>query len=245
MANLIAGINTIQTLLEHQPERITQLFLVSDRQDQRAQKIISLAKNHGIKIQPVNAHKLDQLLPHVQHQGVAADCKPLPNYGEHDIEKFIVSAAQPFFLILDGVQDPHNLGACIRSADAAGVTAVIIPKDRAASVNPTVKKVASGAAEFVPVITVTNLSRALKKLKDEGVFLVGLAGEATQSLYQTNLKGPIGIILGAEEDGMRRLTREHCDALASLPMHGAVSSLNVSVAAGISLFEVVRQRQNP
>ncbi len=240
--NLISGINSVQTLLERQAERILQIFLIDARQDQRAQKIVALAQQHGISVQMVNAHKLDQLLPQINHQGIAAECRALPHYTEHDIETFTHAHQNPLFLILDGVQDPHNLGACLRSADAAGVTAVIIPKDRAASINATVRKVASGAAEFVPVITATNLARALTKLKDAGVFLVGLAGEATQSLYQTDLKGAMGLVLGAEEQGLRRLTKEHCDILASLPMLGAVSSLNVSVAAGITLFEAVRQR---
>lgn len=240
--DLLGGIHAIAALLEHSPERIVQLFVAEKRQDLKFQQLMALAHQHGISVQQVNPHKLDQLLPQVNHQGVAAHCKPLPQYAEHDLADLVASTPTPLFLILDGVQDPHNLGACLRSADAAGVTAVIIPKDRSASVNPTVRKVACGAAEFVSVVTVTNLARALKKLQGAGVFLVGLAGEASQSLYQTNLKGPLGLVLGGEEQGLRRLTREHCDVLASLPMHGAVSSLNVSVACGISLFEAVRQR---
>jgi 23S rRNA (guanosine2251-2'-O)-methyltransferase len=155
----------------------------------------------------------------------------------------IERADKPLLLVLDGVTDPHNLGACLRSADAAGVTAVIVPKDNAASITPVVRKVACGAAEVVPFIQVTNLARTLKQLQDARVWIVGTTGEADESLYQQDLKGPIAIVMGAEGAGMRRLTKEHCDFLVKLPMAGSVSSLNVSVATGICLFEAVRQRQ--
>jgi 23S rRNA (guanosine2251-2'-O)-methyltransferase len=152
------------------------------------------------------------------------------------------AAGAPLLLVLDGVQDPHNLGACLRSAAAAGVTAVVIPKDKAVQVNATVRKTSAGAADRVPVVVVTNLARSLAALKDAGVWFVGLAGEATQSLYAVDLKGPIGIVMGGEGEGMRRLTREHCDWIAKIPMQGDVESLNVSVATGIALFEARRQR---
>jgi len=242
MNDLIGGLHAVKALLEHQPERIKQLFLAEQRHDAKCQELLQRAKEQGISVQNINMNKLDQLLPHIQHQGVAAQCTALKNFDEQDLTGFIQSRKNPLFLILDGVQDPHNLGACLRTANAANVTAVIIPKDRSAPLNATVHKVACGAADFVPVVVVTNLARALKKLKEEGVWLIGLAGDATESLFNTQLQGPIGLILGAEEQGMRRLTREHCDYLASLPMQGVVSSLNVSVAAGISLFEAVRQR---
>jgi 23S rRNA (guanosine2251-2'-O)-methyltransferase len=240
----IGGIHSIELLLEHQPERIIQLFVCEQRHDQKLQRLIAAAKQQGISVQNISAHKLEQLLPKINHQGIAAQCKAPKNLDEHDLIQLAEGTPNGLFLILDGVQDPHNLGACIRSADAAGVTAVIIPKDRAVSVNATVRKVACGAADFIPIIVVTNLARALKKLQNAGVFLVGLADDAAESLFQVNLQGSIGLVLGAEEQGMRRLTREHCDVLASLPMAGIVSSLNVSVATGISLFEAVRQRQN-
>ena len=242
MSIIIGGLHAVQALIEHQPERIIQLFLAEQRQDPKCQAILHAAKQQGISVQNIAMNKLDHLLPNVNHQGIAATCTPLKNLDEQHLLGLIQNTDNPLFLILDGVQDPHNLGACLRTANAAGVTAVIIPKDRSATLNATVHKVACGAADFIPVVVVTNLARALKKLKDEGVWLVGLAGEATESLFQTKLLGPLGLVLGAEEQGMRRLTREHCDVLASLPMQGIVSSLNVSVAAGISLFEAVRQR---
>ena len=242
MSIMIGGLHTVQALLEHQPERIIQLFFAEQRHDVKCQTLLQTAKEQGISIQNIAMSKLDHLLPNINHQGIAASCTPLKNFNEQHLFDLIQQTKNPLFLILDGVQDPHNLGACLRTADAAGVTAVIIPKDRSATLNATVHKVACGAADFVPIVVVTNLARALKKLQDEGIWLVGLAGEATESLFQTQLQGPLGLVLGAEEQGMRRLTREHCDALASLPMQGIVSSLNVSVAAGISLFEAVRQR---
>ena len=238
----IGGLHSIELLLQKQPENIVQIFVADKRDDQKMQAILHLAKQHGIAVQHVNAHKIDQLLPNVNHQSIIAQCKISNLLQEQDLKALVKNFANALFLILDGVQDPHNLGACLRSADAAGVTAVIIPKDRAATVNATVRKVASGAAEFVPIVSVTNLARTMKMLQEEGVFLVGLAGEATQSLYQTDLTGPIGLVLGGEEKGLRRLTREHCDVLAKLPMLGVVTSLNVSVAAGVCLFETVRQR---
>ncbi len=238
----IGGIHSISLLLEKQPERVIQIFIADQRSDQKIQSIVAAAKTQKISVQQVNVHKLDQLLPNINHQSIGAQIKSLPELGEHDLKDLVEANEYPLFLILDSVQDPHNLGACLRSADAAGVTAVIIPKDRAASLNPTVRKVASGAAECVPLVTVTNLARAMRILQTEGVFLIGLAGEASEFLFQTDLKGKIALVLGAEENGLRRLTREHCDVLAKLPMFGSVSSLNVSVACGVSLFEAVRQR---
>jgi len=163
-------------------------------------------------------------------------------YNEKDLDEIIAREETPFLLVLDGITDPHNLGACLRSADAAGVHAIIVPKDKSAKLNGTARKVACGAAETVPLVQVTNLARTLREIKDAGVWVVGTAGETDTELFDANLTGPMAVVMGAEGDGMRRLTREHCDLLVKIPMAGSVSSLNVSVATGICLFEVLRQR---
>ncbi|MDF2530150.1 MAG: rlmB, partial [Gammaproteobacteria bacterium] len=186
---------------------------------------------------------LDEKVFGENHQGVVAICEPSEVYTEADIPKLLESIKGPaLILVLDGVEDPHNLGACIRSADAAGVHFIIAPKDRSSSLTAVAKKVASGGAEHVPFISVTNLSRTLKYLQEQNCWSVGLAGEADQSLYEMDLKGSTVLVLGAEGEGLRRLTKEHCDYLAYIPMNGSVSSLNVSVATGVALFEAVRQR---
>jgi 23S rRNA (guanosine2251-2'-O)-methyltransferase len=213
-----------------------------DRQDQKIQAILDLADEHQIKIDLVPRTELDNLSQDGVHQGVVAACQKPNSYNENDLEKIISSVTKPLLLVLDGIQDPHNLGACLRSADAAGVHAVIVPKDKSATITPVVSKVASGAAETIPFIQVTNLARTLRFLKEEGVWIFGAAGDATQNLYQTDLTASTAIVMGAEGEGMRRLTREHCDVLLSIPMQGSVSSLNVSVATGIFLFEAIRQR---
>ena len=187
---------------------------------------------------------LDARSPDIQHQGILAECRLAPSLNEHDLANLITSIKQPpLLLILDGVQDPHNLGACLRTADAAGVVAVVTPRDRSVGLTATVRKVACGAAELVPFVQVTNLARCLRDLAELGIYLIGTSDTAEQSLYSMDLRGPLGIVMGAEGDGMRRLTKETCDALVSIPMHGQVSSLNVSVASGVCLFEAVRQRQ--
>lgn len=179
-----------------------------------------------------------------RHSQPAPTGKSLGNvHDEGDLEPLLSGHSNPLVLILDCVQDPHNLGACLRTADAAGVAAVILPKDKSAPITDTVHRVSCGGSQHVPIVRVTNLVRAMEKLKELGVWLVGTADEATQSLYQIDLKGPIGIVMGAEGTGMRRLTSEHCDFLAKIPMSGHVECLNVSVATGVCLFEAVRQRQ--
>jgi 23S rRNA (guanosine2251-2'-O)-methyltransferase len=190
----------------------------------------------------VSGESLAKLAGEVTHQGAVASVRPLKAWDEHDLLGSIVELDSPLLLVLDGVTDPHNLGACLRSADAAGAHAVVIPKDRAAAVDGVVRKVAAGAAEFVPVATVTNLARALDMLKERGVWVVGTDAEAPETLYGADLDRPLALVLGAEGDGMRRLTRERCDFLVRIPMAGQVASLNVSVAAGIALFEARRQR---
>ena len=239
----IFGLHAVQSLLANHTERIIRLCVFQQRNDKKLEALISLAKQSGIAIDHASRVELDRMTQDGNHQGVVAFCHQAKTYSEADLKKLLESLeAPPFLLILDGVQDPHNLGACFRSADAAGVHAIIAPKDKAVGITPVVSKVASGAAETVPFIQVTNLARTMEMLKEQGVWLYGAAGEAEQTLYQTKLTGPIGIVMGAEGDGMRRLTRETCDVLLKIPMNGTVSSLNVSVATGIFLFEVVRQR---
>lgn len=240
----IFGFHAVEAVLKKQPDRIIRLILLDARQDIKHQAIIQLAKANGInKISIVSRVELDQLTHQGNHQGFAAICTPQKPFTENDLAPLLDSLTEPpFLLILDGIQDPHNLGACLRSADAAGVHAVIAPKDKSVGLTSTVSKVASGAAEHVPFIQVTNLARILRFLKEQDIWLFGAAGEAKENLYQANLTLPVAIILGAEGVGLRRLTREHCDQLFHIPMIGSVSSLNVSVAAGVFLFETRRQR---
>jgi 23S rRNA (guanosine2251-2'-O)-methyltransferase len=204
--------------------------------------LLALAEDQHLRIKLVTREELDKLTDNGVHQGVVADCKKAKAYSENDLKELLASTVKPFLLILDGVQDPHNLGACLRSADAAGVDAVIVPKDKSVGITPIVSKVACGAAETVPFIQVTNLARTMGILRDAGVWLYGAAAEAEKTLFTEKLTGPVGLVLGGEGQGLRRLTRENCDMLLNIPMDGSVSSLNVSVATGIFLFEVVRQR---
>ncbi|MDF5094154.1 23S rRNA (guanosine(2251)-2'-O)-methyltransferase RlmB, partial [Vibrio parahaemolyticus] len=196
----------------------------------------------GVSIQQMTRKTLDDKARGANHQGIIARVKPAKQLNENDIDDILAKHESPLLLVLDGVTDPHNLGACLRNADAAGAAAIIVPKDRSAPMNATVSKVACGAAEVVPLIRVTNLARTMRTLQEKGIWFVGTAGEATHDIYQAKLTGPLAIVMGAEGDGMRRLTRETCDDLIKIPMAGSVSSLNVSVASGICLFEAVRQR---
>lgn len=239
------GLHAVEALLKKQPKNITQLVLLQDRQDKKIQAIADLAKRHHIRIQYAPRQELDQLTNNANHQGVVALTQSIKKQFEEDLESLLDNLDGPaFLLILDGVQDPHNLGAILRTADAAGVHAVIAPKDKAVGITPVVSKVACGAAETVPFIQVTNLARTLEMLKEKNIWIYGTAGEAEKSIYQTKLTGSVALVMGAEGAGLRRLTRDHCDFLVNIPMHGSVSSLNVSVATGILLFEVVRQK-NP
>ena len=245
---IVLGIHSVNALMERSPERFIEMWLLKGRDDERLLPIINLARKYKISVQFVHRKVLDDKSDGEQHQGVIARIKPGKNYTENDIEDIVSQAEQrnesPFLLILDGVTDPHNLGACLRNADAAGVQAIIVPKDKAARITPVVRKVAVGAAETVPLVQVTNLARTMKQLQQMGVWLIGTAGETDTCLYDVKLNGPMALVMGAEGKGMRRLTREHCDQLVKLPMAGSVSSLNVSVAAGICLFEMVRQRMS-
>lgn len=241
--DLIFGLHAISAALRNDSVRMLEVWVLQGRQDARMQEVLALAKQRGVVAHHAPRHTLDAMAPGARHQGVIARCMGLPSYSEGDLEVLLDGVqGVPLLLVLDGVQDPHNLGACLRSADAAGVHAVIIPKDRASPLTATARKVASGAAESVPVVQVTNLARTLRELKDRNIWLVGAAGDADQSVFEVDLKGPMAIVMGAEGQGLRRLTKEHCDFLAHLPMAGVVESLNVSVATGIFLYEAVRQR---
>ncbi|WP_185267329.1 23S rRNA (guanosine(2251)-2'-O)-methyltransferase RlmB [Halopseudomonas xiamenensis] len=239
----IYGLHAVQAMLEQSPKRVKRLILQRGRLDARMQAVLELAAAEAIDSDRVLPEELERLAAGGVHQGVVAAVTPSQLWSEEMLGHLLDRhQGVPLLLVLDGVTDPHNLGACLRSADAAGAQAVIIPRDRSASLSPTVRKVACGAAETVPLVAVTNLARTLKQLQQRGLWVVGTAGEAQQLLYQVDLSVPTVIVMGAEGAGMRRLTREHCDYLAKLPMAGGVSSLNVSVAAGICLFEAVRQR---
>jgi 23S rRNA (guanosine2251-2'-O)-methyltransferase len=238
----IYGIHAIKAVLEKDPVRFVEAYVLKGRQDDRLMPLLNELNQIGVSIQQMNRKTLDDKASGANHQGIIAKVKPAKQLNENDLDDVLAQHEQPLLLILDGVTDPHNLGACLRNADAAGVAAVIVPKDRSAPMTATVSKVACGAAETVPLIRVTNLARTMRALQEKGIWIVGTAGEATHDIYQAKLSGSLAGVMGAEGDGMRRLTRETCDDLIKIPMAGAVSSLNVSVASGICLFEAVRQR---
>ncbi len=239
----VYGVHAVTSLLANRHRPIKVVYISQDRIDTRMQDILQLAQQNNIPVERLSAQKMNQRFADAVHQGVVASAGKLPEYVEADLERLLASSKQPcLILILDGVTDPHNLGACLRSADAAGVDFVIIPKDKNASITPVVSKVACGAAESVPLVRVTNLARAMENIKQQGVWIYGAAGEATASVYNLDCKASIALVMGAEDKGMRHLTRQQCDGLFSLPMLGTVTSLNVSVATGICLYEVLRQR---
>ena len=238
----IYGVHAVEALLRHHPKRVKQIWLAEGRNDPRVQTLIELANENRVQVGQAERREMDAWVEGV-HQGVVADVSPSQVWGEAMLDELLDRTdGAPLLLVLDGVTDPHNLGACLRSADAAGALAVIVPKDKSATLTPVVRKIACGAAEVIPLVAVTNLARTLEKLQQRGLWVVGTAGEAEVSLYDQDLTGPTILIMGAEGKGMRRLTREHCDYLVKLPMAGSVSSLNVSVATGVCLFEALRQR---
>lgn len=241
----IYGLHAVRAVLTRDPARVVQLTLADRRDDRRIAEIEALARAAGVTTKRVHAQALSKLAGEGVHQGVIAEVRPMRPWTEDDLLEALREAHSPLVLALDGVQDPHNLGACLRTADACGVLAVVVPKDRAAQVNATVRKVAAGAAETTPVVTVTNLSRTLKLLKDAGLWVVGAAGEAEQLASTIDLTGPLVLVMGAEGTGLRELTRRNCDFLVRLPRFGAVESLNVSVATGMLLYEATRQRSGP
>ena len=240
----IAGINAVASAVEHDAGNVREILVEAGAKNPRLVEIEGNARRMGIEVRKVAQQALDGVAGGLRHQGVAARYAAAKTWDEHELEGLVEAAAgRALVLVLDGVQDPHNLGACLRSAAAAAVTAVVIPKDKAVQVNATVRKTSAGAADTIPVIRATNLSRVLRDLQKLGVWIHGLAGDADASLYDLDLAGNVALVLGGEGDGMRRLTREHCDSVVRIPMPGDFESLNVSVATGVALFEAVRQRQ--
>lgn len=239
---VVYGVHAVDALLSRQPHRVLRVYLQQGRADARAVRIEALARAAGKSIERIDATRLQARLGNVVHQGIAAEISPLAPWQEDDLLQALQQAPAPLLLALDGVQDPHNLGACLRTADACGVLALIVPRDRAASLNASARKSASGAAESTPLVTVTNLSRTLKLLKDAGLWIVGADADAPKAASEIDLTGPRVVVMGAEGQGLRALTRRHCDWLARLPSRGAVESLNVSVATGMMLYEALRQR---
>ena len=240
----IYGIHTVQRLLKTAPEKIHTLYMQQERKtDPRMQALIALAHSAGVALEITPRLTLDQQMPNTQHQGVVAHCEPTLEHNKGSLAQLLDHLQAPaFLLVLDGVQDPHNLGACLRSACAAGVHAVIAPKHHAASITPTVRKIACGAAEIIPFLQVTNVAQTLRRLQQRGIWIFGAAEQGTESLYRTDLTGPMAWVLGAEGKGLRPLTRKHCDHLVCIPTQGAMETLNISVATGVCLFEALRQR---
>ena len=239
MNETIYGLHAVSALLKNRHRTICSLFINEDRTDERLQTLRQMAKEAQVGIEGLSSQAMKVRFPNMIHQGVVAIAQPLPEFTERDLDALLEQAS--LILILDGITDPHNLGACLRSADAAGVDFVVLPKDNCANVTPAVSKVACGAAESVPLVRVTNLARTMERIKEAGIWIYGAAGEAEGLLYDVDCTSRIALALGAEGKGLRRLTREYCDGLFALPMSGLVSSLNVSVATGICLYEVRRQ----
>lgn len=237
---LIYGIHAVESALKNRGENILQLWILQGRTDHRITGLIDLAKKLGVSVQAISADKMKKKSQDASHQGVMAELR-VSKVGQNDLEDILSKPGDLLLLILDEIQDPHNVGACLRSADAAGVDAVIVTKNHSPGLTPVVRKVACGAADTVPFIQVTNLARAMELLHDHDVWIVGTAGETDKSLYDINAGRRMALVMGAEEKGMRRLTRENCDELVYIPMRGSVESLNVSVATGISLFEIRRK----
>jgi len=241
----IYGMHAVRAMLERHADRVLNVRLAQQRDDPRVRELLELARRHGRKVERIDMGALRQELGEVAHQGVAAEITPLLPWTEDELLTALQTVQAPLLLALDGVQDPHNLGACLRTADACGALAVIVPRDRAAQLTPAVRKVAAGAAETTPVVAVTNLVRTLKLLKESGLWIVGADAAATVAARAVDLRGPLVLVLGAEGTGVRQLTRQNCDFLVSLPQRGAVESLNVSVAAAMLLYEALRQREAP
>ncbi|VFP80122.1 23S rRNA (guanosine(2251)-2'-O)-methyltransferase RlmB [Candidatus Erwinia haradaeae] len=242
MNEIVFGIYAVEAIIHSAPHRFKEVWILQGRKDHRLEALIQLLEINKITIYTKTRSRMDQQSEGGAHQGVIAFVRCRRPYQENDLSALLSKINNPFFLILDSITDPHNLGACIRSADAAGVHAVIIPKNRSVQLNSTVRKVASGAAENIPLICVTNLARVMRFLQRENIWIIGTTDKTHQTLYQSNLTGPLSLVMGSEEKGIRRLTHENCNELVHIPMLGGVSSLNVSVATGICLYEAVRQR---
>jgi 23S rRNA (guanosine2251-2'-O)-methyltransferase len=244
-SNIVYGIHAVESLLKRNTASIAHVFLLSgEGGGRRLTALKAQLEEKSVKCILLSRKALDEKTRNGAHQGVVAEVDVIKRENTETLDEILTRCGnKAFLLVLDSVQDPHNLGACLRSADAAGIDAVIIAKNKSAKMTPVVRKVACGAAETVPLIEVTNLARTLRELKDRGIWLVGTDGDAKKTLYETSLTGPVAVVAGNEGSGMRRLTKEHCDFLVKIPLQGTVSSLNVSVATGIVLFEVLRQRQ--
>ena len=238
---VLFGFHAVGVRLKTAPQSIVEIYYETTRRDARMRQFIERATEAGARLIEADGLRLSKLCGSHGHQGVAARVEPVPQIKSLD-DLLDSIQGPPLLFVLDGITDPHNLGACLRVADGAGAHAVIAPKDHAAGINATVAKVASGAAETMPYFMVTNLARTLNELKERSIWITGTSGDAPKTLYQVDLKGPTALVLGAEGDGMRQLTRKTCDQLVSIPMHGAVESLNVSVASGVCLYEALRQR---
>jgi len=241
----VYGIHAVMAALKMNADDVNEIWLLNNAgKNKRLSNINELAQAAHIPVHHVTHGELNTVINGARHQGVIAGLKRKHAAYEQGLAGLLEGLDQdPFILVLDGIQDPHNLGACFRTANAAGVHAIVVPKDRAVGITPVVRKVASGAAEALPFIQVTNLARTLRMLEDAGVWIIGADEDAEMTLYDADLSGPIAMVLGAEGKGLRRLTREHCDIVVKIPMVGTVESLNVSVAAGICLYEVMRQRR--
>ena len=241
--SLVYGLHAVRAVLTRRPADVLRLSIVAARDDARVRELREIAAARGLRPVEATTGALDQETGGAAHQGVVAEVRPSAPLDENSLLDLLTAQTLPaLVLVLDGVSDPHNLGACLRTADAAGATAVVAPRDRAAGLTPAVRKVAAGAAETMPFAQVTNLARALRDMKEAGLWIAGTAGDGEQELHAADLTGPLAIVMGSEGKGLRRLTRESCDFTLRLPMRGAVASLNVSVAAGITLYEALRQR---
>jgi 23S rRNA (guanosine2251-2'-O)-methyltransferase len=242
---MLAGFHAVRSRLKMKADSVKEIYLDAARRDNRVKDLKAMAEKYGVRIITVEASRIDGMAGGARHQGVVAQAEDLgmPQFVEDVLDALEASGEPPLLLILDGVTDPHNLGACLRAADGAGAHALIAPKDRSCGLTVAAIKVASGAADSVPFIAVTNLARTLRELKDRGVFLAGADDAAPRTIFESPMDGPLGMVLGAEGEGLRRLTKETCDLLVSIPMLGTVESLNVSVASGVCLYEARRQRQ--
>ncbi len=243
--NLLCGLHAVRIALQHNPKSVLSIWVNDQRLDRLMDEIMQVARGAAVPVEKVARDQLDRLVPGVRHQGVVAQVRQARRPAPGDLATVLANVAGlPLLLILDGVQDPHNLGACLRSADAAGAHGVIVPQRHSAPLSAVARRAASGAAESIPLIEAPNLARCLRDLKARGIWVIGAAEDADQDLYEADLNRPLALVLGGEGSGLRRLTRELCDLVIRLPMYGAVESLNVSVAAGICLYETVRQRLN-
>jgi 23S rRNA (guanosine2251-2'-O)-methyltransferase len=239
----LCGVHSVRSALRAHPERMVTVWVAEERHDRVVGELLQALHDAGVSVRRVPRRRLDQLSGGVPHQGVVARCQAVPVRGERELAEFLLPlGGAAFLLVLDGVQDPHNLGACLRSADGAGAHAVVLPRDRSAPITGVVRRTACGAAESLPIFQVRNLARGLEALKQAGLWLVGAADDAQEAVFDVDLTGPLALVLGAEGSGLRRLTRESCDRLVRIPMLGSVESLNVSVATGVCLYEAMRQR---